>query len=117
MAKPSDTFLPVPGPTLDGQQFAQTLEPVAGGFQVVPAPHTNNLNAMTCKNAAAPANPPVADRRGDSTSEVFVNPAPAPDKTKAILDLIADPNEEPLLQCGLRELSYRDPTHHHDAEA
>ncbi len=48
---------------------------------------------MTCKNAAAPANPPVANRRGDSTSEVFVNPAPAPDKTKAILDLIADPTK------------------------
>ena len=93
MAKPSDTFLPVPGPTLDGQQFAQMLQPVAGGFQVVPAPHTNNLNAITCKNAAAPAKTPVADRRGDSTSEVFVNPAPAPDKTKAILDLIADPTK------------------------
>jgi hypothetical protein len=93
MAKLSDTFSPVPGPTLDGQQFAQMLQPVAGGFQVVPAPHTNNLNAMTCKNAAAPANPPVADRRGDSTSEVFVNPEPAPDKTKAILDLIADPTK------------------------
>lgn len=93
MFKPSNTFLPVPGPTLNGQQFAQMLVPVAGGFQVVPPPHTNNLNAMTCKNAAVPANPPIAERRGDSTSEVFVNPAPALDKTKAILDLIADPTK------------------------
>jgi hypothetical protein len=93
MFKPSDTFLPVPGPTLNGQQFAQMLQPGAGGFEVVPAPHTNNLNAMTCKNAAASANPPITKRRGDSTSEVFANPAPAPDKTKAILDLIADPTK------------------------
>jgi hypothetical protein len=93
MAKPSDAFLPVPGPTLDGQQFAQMLQPVAGGFQVVPTPHANNLSAITCKNAAARANPPVAERRGHSTSEVFVNPAPTPDMTNAILNLISDPTK------------------------
>jgi hypothetical protein len=86
-------FLPVPGPTLGGQQFSQMLQPVAGGFQVVPAPHTNNLNPITCRNAAAPANPAFADRRGDSTSEVFSNPAPAPDRIQAILDLVADPTK------------------------
>jgi len=90
---PNGGFAPVKGPTLDGKEFAQMLQPAAGGFQVVPEPHTNNLNAITCQNAAVPANPPIADRRGDSTSEVFVNPAPAPDKTKAILDLIADPTK------------------------
>ena len=90
---PNGGFVPVNGPTLDGTQFAQMLQPGTGGFQVVPDPHTNNLSAITCQNAAVPASPPLADRRGDSTSEVFVNPAPAPDRTKAILDLIADPTK------------------------
>jgi hypothetical protein len=88
---PNGGFIPVNGPTLDGQQFAQMFQPVAEGFQVVPSPHTNNLNAITCKNAAVPANPPIADRRGVATAAVFVNPAPPPDQAKAILDVIADP--------------------------
>src|ERR1700733_7015513 len=46
-------FGPAHGPTLDGaQQFAQMLTPAgSAGPRVVPEPHTNNLNPITCKNA------------------------------------------------------------------
>jgi hypothetical protein len=92
-ALPNGGFDPVPGPTLDGNQFAQMLEPEKSVPRVVPAPHTNNLNQITCKNAAAPASPPIADRSGVSTADLFVNPAPPADKTKQILDVIADPTK------------------------
>lgn len=89
---PNGEFAPVPGPTLDGQQFAQMLEPTGGGkFQVIPGPHTNNQNAITCQNAAVKANPPITDRRGVATADVFANAALRPDQAKAILDVIADP--------------------------
>ena len=93
-ALPNGGLVPVPGPTLDGQQFAQMLEPSGTSFQVVPEPHTNNLNPITCKNAAkSAASLPIASRIGDATTEVFVNPALPTDKTKEILDVIADPNK------------------------
>jgi hypothetical protein len=93
-ALPNGGLVPVPGPTLDGQQFAQMLEPSGTSFQVVPEPHTNNLNPITCKNAAKSATSlPIASRIGDATTEVFVNPALPTDKTKEILDVIADPNK------------------------
>jgi hypothetical protein len=61
-------------------------------IQVVPEPHTNNLNPITCKNAAVSATSlPIANRIGDATTEVFVNPALPIDKTNEILDVIADP--------------------------
>jgi len=88
---PNGGFVPVHGPTLDGQQFAQMLEPVLKNPRVVPTPHTNNLNPITCKNAAVPADPPIAERSGVSTADLFVRSPPSADKTKEILDVIADP--------------------------
>jgi hypothetical protein len=88
----SGTVTAVPGPTLDGQQFAELLEPGGASFQVLPQPHTNNLNPITCRNAAKSAiSLPIANRAGNATADVFVNPPPQNDKTKAILDAIADP--------------------------
>ncbi|MGA7765667.1 MAG: hypothetical protein WCA27_05530 [Candidatus Sulfotelmatobacter sp.] len=89
---PNGGFQPVRGPTLDGQQFAQMLEPEGTIPRVLPAPHTNNLNPITCKNAAvSPISLPMAKRAGASTADLFVTPPPPADKTKAVLDLIADP--------------------------
>jgi hypothetical protein len=88
-------FGPAHGPTLDGdKQFAQMLNPAGVDPRVVPEPHTNNLNPVTCKNAAvSPTSLPVAQRRGVSTSEVFATPAFSTDQTKQILDTIADPTK------------------------
>ncbi|MFZ0869013.1 MAG: hypothetical protein WAN06_20370 [Candidatus Sulfotelmatobacter sp.] len=88
-------FFPIHGPTLDGdKQFAQMLNPVGTNPRVVPEPHTNNLNAITCKNAAvSPTSLPIAQRRGISTSEVFATPATSADQTKLILDTVADPTK------------------------
>jgi len=91
-ALPNGGFDPVHGPTLDGLQFAQLLQAAGTTPRVVPEPHTNNLNPITCKNAAVPAaTVPIAARSGVSTSQVFATPAMAPDETKEILDTIADP--------------------------
>lgn len=90
---PKGGFCAVHGPTLDGKQFAQMLEPEETVPRVVPEPHTNNLNQITCKNAAAPASPPIADRSGVSTADLFINPPPPVDKAKQILDVIADPSK------------------------
>jgi hypothetical protein len=88
-------FFPVHGPTLDGaQQFAQMLNPVGVNPRVVPEPHTNNLNPITCKNGAVSATSlPVAQRSGVSTSTAFATPAPSATQTKQILDTIADPTK------------------------
>ena len=60
---------------------------------MVPEPHTNNLNPITCKNAAVPADVPIPDRSGVSTAELFATPAPPADKIKQTLDVIADPTK------------------------
>jgi hypothetical protein len=88
-------FVPVHGPTLDGaQQFAQMLNPAGTNPRVVPEPHTNNLNPVTCKNAVVSATSlPVAQRSGVSTSTAFATPAPSAAQTKQILDTIADPTK------------------------
>jgi hypothetical protein len=88
-------FVPAHGPTLDGaQQFAQMLNPAGTNPRVVPEPHTNNLNPVTCKNAAVSATSlPVAQRSGVSTSTAFATPAPSAAQTKQILDTIADPTK------------------------
>src|SRR5277367_955615 len=88
-------FGPAHGPTLDGNlQFAQMLNPVGVTPRVVPEPHTNNLNPITCKNAAVSATSlPLAQRSGVSTSVAFANPAPTTDQTKQILDIVADPTK------------------------
>ncbi len=88
-------FGPAHGPTLDGNlQFAQMLTPAATNPRVVPEPHTNNINPITCKNAAvSPTSLPIAQRNGVATSAVFVTPAPSADQSKQILDTIADPTK------------------------
>jgi hypothetical protein len=92
---PNGGFVPVHGPTLDGQQFAQMLNPVGTSPRVVPTPHTNNLAPITCVNAAVPANgPPIAKRHGVATSDLFPDPRPSPTRTQKILNvlnMIADP--------------------------
>ena len=92
---PNGGYVPVHGATLDGTQFAQKLNPVGSTPGVVPTPHTNNLAPITCVNAAVPANgPPVAQRKGVSTSSLFPNPPKSPTRTRdvlAVLNVIADP--------------------------
>src|SRR5262249_22484011 len=91
---PNGGFVPVHGPALDGQQFAEMLEPAGTAPRVVPEPHTNNLNPITCQNAAAsPTSLPIAKRAGVATAELFLNPPPAPDETKRFLDIISDPTK------------------------
>lgn len=85
---PQIGFVPVHGPTLDGQQFAQMLNPVGTTPRVVPVPHNNNLSPITCQNAALQPPLPVAGRSGASTADLFANPSAS---TAATLDLIADP--------------------------
>jgi hypothetical protein len=91
---PNGGFEPVHGPTLDGQQFAQMLEPEGSLPRVVPVPHTDNLNPIACENAAvSPASLPIANRAGVSTADLFATPSPPANKTKEVLDLIADPSK------------------------
>jgi hypothetical protein len=91
-ALPNGGFIPVHGPTLDGEQFAQMLEPDGTNPRVVPIPKTNNLNPITCKSAAVSSTSlPVTQRAGVATASLFVDPPPAADKAKEILDVIADP--------------------------
>jgi hypothetical protein len=88
-------FGPAHGPTLDGNlQFAQMLNPVGTNPRVVPEPHTNNLNPITCKNAAVSATSlPLPQRNGVATFTVFATPPPSADQSKQILDTIADPTK------------------------
>jgi hypothetical protein len=87
-------FVALPGATLDGEQFAQMLNPVDSASRVVPAPHANNLNPITCRNAAVLLHAlPISERNGASTAELFAAPPPPPDKIRSILDLIADPSK------------------------
>jgi mono/diheme cytochrome c family protein len=93
-ALPNGGFDPVHGPTLDGTQFAQLFQAAGTTPRVLPEPHSNNLNPITCKNAAVPtANIPIAERSGFATAELFAAPPPAADKSKEILDVIADPSK------------------------
>jgi hypothetical protein len=93
-ALPNGGFVPVHGPALDGQQFAEMLAPAGAVPRVVPVPNTNNLNPITCKNAAvSPASMPVANRSGVSTTELFLIPSPPADRIKQIIDVIADPTK------------------------
>ena len=88
-------FFPAHGPTLDGdQQFAQMLNPVTTAPRVVPEPHTNNLNPITCKNAAvSPTSLPISARSGVATFTLFAAAPPSPEQSKQILDTIADPSK------------------------
>jgi hypothetical protein len=77
--------------SLDGKQFAQMLQPAGVTPRVAPEPHTNNLNRITCSNAAVPgANLPIAKRRG-ATADLSNTPTATAEKTKDLLDVIADP--------------------------
>jgi hypothetical protein len=94
MRNVSGTVFAVHGPTLDGVQFAQMLKRSGPGFEILPPPHTNNLNPITCNNAAVSATSmPIPKRLGDATADVFASPALPQDKTKEILDVIADPTK------------------------
>jgi mono/diheme cytochrome c family protein len=89
-------FFPAHGPTLDGtdQQFAQLLNPAGSAIRVVPQPHTNNLNPITCKNAAvSAASLPIAQRNGVATAAAFASPAPSDEQLKQILDTVGDVNK------------------------
>lgn len=91
---PQGGFVPVHGPTLDGKQFAQMLQPAGTVPRVVPVPHTNNLNPMTCVNAAVPgAILPDIKRSGVSTSDLANTPAMTDAQTKVLLDVISDPTK------------------------
>lgn len=93
---PNGGFVPLHGPTLDGsdQQFAELLQPAATIPRVVPEPHTNNLNPITCKNASVSATSiPIASRNGVATAELFAATPPTPERTKQILDIISDPTK------------------------
>ncbi|MGA2419770.1 MAG: hypothetical protein ABSG69_06765 [Candidatus Acidiferrum sp.] len=94
-ALPDGGFVPVHGPTLDGHQFAQLLEPANKNPRVRPPPQTNNLNPITCQNAAlSPASLPAAKRNGVATAAIFDdNPATPPEKITSILDVVADPDK------------------------
>src|SRR5258708_28344185 len=68
------------------------LKVTSTGLGVTPPPNTNNLNPVTCKNAAVPAaNIPVSDRRGVATNELFLSPRPSDQRINEILDRIANP--------------------------
>jgi hypothetical protein len=94
---PNGGFVPVHGPTLDGHQFAQLLNPAGSSPRVVPTPHTNNLNPITCVNAAAPGgDPAVAKRHGVATADIFPDPPKSANNTARILNVlnvIADPTK------------------------
>ena len=92
---PNGGYIPVHGPTLDGTQFAQKLEPPGSTPRVVPVPHTNNLAPITCVNAAVPANgPPVKQRHGVSTASLPSDPPKSQSGIRNVLNVlnvIADP--------------------------
>jgi hypothetical protein len=94
---PNGGYVPVRGPTLDGTQFAQKLNPAGSSPRVVPTPHTNNLAPITCINAAVPADgPPVAQRHGVATASLFPDPPASANKTRNVLNVlnvIADPTK------------------------
>ena len=94
---PNGGFVPVHGPTLDGKQFAQLLQPAGTKPRVVPVPHTNNLAPITCINAAVPANgPPVNKRKGVATADLPADPpgsSAGRAKVLNVLNTIADPNK------------------------
>ncbi len=97
---PNGGFIPVRGPMLDGVQFAEALSVLDKPHQVIPTPAPNNLNPITCKNAASPAGAaalPVAERKGLATASLFDmgdHPRVTPElatKINQTVDLIADP--------------------------
>ena len=74
---PNGGFIPVHGPTLDGKQFAQMLNPWVRipGLFLHPTP---TILPITCINAAVPANGPLVDqRRGVATLNLFPDPQPS----------------------------------------
>jgi hypothetical protein len=95
---PTGESRPVPGPTLDGAQFAQMLSFADGATHVAPAPATNNLEPVTCRfnNPLVPDLLPPSERSGVSTAALFDNDdAAATPEARAevnrIVDTIADP--------------------------
>jgi len=92
---PNGGVVPLPGPTLDGKLFAELLQPAGTPPpqpRVVPQPHTNNQNPITCRSAASPVPLPVAGRNGVSTSDIFAG-TPLPGQVQTTVDVIADPTK------------------------
>jgi hypothetical protein len=80
----------VRGPALDGTHYAEMFDPTnRDNNNVVPLPHTSNLNPVTCRNYAHPNIPPPTNPRGHSAAKLY--PPPGPELAKEILDTIADP--------------------------
>ena len=96
LSDPKVGVVPVHGPTLNGQQFAQELR--AGNDsppRVFPVPSPNNLLPITCKSAASPPfvnNPPIKSREGHVTAEIFAAPNMSAADAQQILNLVADPD-------------------------
>jgi hypothetical protein len=91
---PQVGFVPVHGPALDGQQFAEMLNKVGTLPRVLPAPHNNNLAPITCQHAALPTPLPVAGRNGAATADLLTTSSPASAAaTQPVVDLIADPGK------------------------
>jgi hypothetical protein len=91
---PGIGFTAIPGPTLDGKQKAEALV-VGGGPVVQPAPKTNNLNPITCRNAFAfPPGQfpplPATDRNGVATADFLNTSGVSVDRANEIVDIIAD---------------------------
>jgi hypothetical protein len=84
-------FMPVPSPTLDGSQFAMGFQPAKS---VVPAPHTNNLNPITCLNSAFGRElPPTATRQGVSTADLMATANLAAPTAMQTLDRLANTSQ------------------------
>jgi hypothetical protein len=85
----------VHGPSLDDdQQFAQMLQPFGTNPRVFPEPHTNNLNGISCRNAAvSPTSLPIANRNGVATAELFATSLPSPERTNQILNIGSNPTK------------------------
>lgn len=97
---PNGGFIPIHGPALDGVEFAEALAVRETPHEVIPTPAPNNLNPITCKNAALPAGAsalPIAERKGLATAALFdlgQNKQTDPKtvaKINQTVDLIADP--------------------------
>jgi hypothetical protein len=58
---------------------------------IVPIPHTNNQNPMTCKNYALPNIAAPTNPRGHSAAELYLSPTD--EVAKEIFDTIADPKK------------------------
>jgi hypothetical protein len=84
-------FIAIASPTLSGSQF--TMEFQSSGA-VLPVPHTNNLNPITCLNAAFGQElPPIAQRQGVATADVMASPGMTAQAKMDIFDRLANTSQ------------------------